>query len=324
MYRAAAVMLCALCVSLGRCLRAPAEARAGWRPPALRTGLLRLRGGLAAGAHAPGQGAEAEAAVARLIEAAKNASKSPGGVCWGQFPLRARCAPLPRRDDPPPPRARADCLRCGQRRVSCRAPETCPVACGAGDIWLEHAMARCESELRPLPPQVASAPAGVVACTLKKPRMVGRRMIDSCLARQISKASPFLPLLVAPGGLDTVKLLQRRMLLDRYYETSTFDARPPSLSAPVVPATTACAHHSASVPEPDAVVGRASALGVMGPEGVLALQVNAWEPLIENVTEAEQREFVHKFTQIDVADEVARTRLLRKFSGRLGKVICCV
>ena len=203
------------------------------------------------------------------------------------------------------------------------APEACLVACVAGDIWLEHAIARCESDLRPLPPQVASAPAGFVA-TRTKPRVVGQR-IDPCLARQISKASPFLPLLVAPGGLDTVKLLQRRMLLDRYYETSTLDAQPPSSSPPVCPATKACAHHSAAVPEPDAVVGRASALGVMGPEGVLALQVNGWEPLIENVTEAEQREFVHKFTQIDVADEDARIRLLRKFSGRLGKVNCvCV
>ena len=98
--RRAAVMICALCVSLGRCLQVPAEARAGWRPPALRTGLLRLRGGLAAGAHAPVPGAEAEVAVARLIEAAKNASKSPGGVCWGQFLLHVRRAPLPRRDDP--------------------------------------------------------------------------------------------------------------------------------------------------------------------------------------------------------------------------------
>jgi hypothetical protein len=44
------------------------------------------------------------------------------------------------------------------------------------------------------------------------------------LAQQLSKASPFLPLLVAPGGLETVKLLQRRMLLDRYYKTSTLPA----------------------------------------------------------------------------------------------------
>jgi hypothetical protein len=50
---------------------------------------MRLRGGLYA-ADPVGKlvhGAEAEVAVARMIEAAKNASKSAGGVCWGRFLL---------------------------------------------------------------------------------------------------------------------------------------------------------------------------------------------------------------------------------------------
>ena len=33
---------------------------------------------------------------------------------------------------------------------------------------------------------------------------------------------------------------------------------------------------------------------------LLALQVNGWEPLIQNVTDGEQREFVRKLTQVDL------------------------
>ena len=56
---------------------------------------------------------------------------------------------------------------------------------------------------------------------------------------QISRASPFLPLLVAPGGLDTVTLLQRRMLLDRSFPT-TPPPRTTSTSSPLPSTSNVC------------------------------------------------------------------------------------
>ena len=96
-----------------------------------------------------------------------------------------------------------------------------------------------------------------------------------CLAEQISRASPFLPLLVAPDGINTVMLLQRRMLLDRFFETSAFSV--PTVSAPKQQVraqsnAALCARHG-RMPERETGIGRASTLGVMGPEGILALQV---------------------------------------------------
>jgi hypothetical protein len=111
--RGAAVMLCALWMALESGMHAPAASPPRWRPSALRLGriAMRLRGGLAA-ADPVEKPAEAEAAVARMIDAAKNASKSAGGVCWGQFVLL-----FSPRDSPA---ARCSCARprpCCHRRV---------------------------------------------------------------------------------------------------------------------------------------------------------------------------------------------------------------
>lgn len=176
-----------------------------------------------------------EAAVARQIEAAKDASLRTASACWS-------------------------------------------------DIWLEHAIARCESDYRPLAPQ-------------------------------ISRASPFLPLLVAPGGLETVTLLQRRMLLDQSFKTAkvrSSSSSPPSSSGVI------SAEHSQ---RPHEEAARASNSGVMGPEGIMALQVNDWEPLLENVTHDEQRLFVHKLTSVAKDDDKGRHDVLLQFSGRLGRVV---
>ena len=81
-------MLWALWMALESGMHAPAAYPPRWQPSALRLGriAMRLRGGLAA-ADPVEKLAEAEAAVARMIDAAKNASKSAGGVCWGRFLL---------------------------------------------------------------------------------------------------------------------------------------------------------------------------------------------------------------------------------------------
>ena len=196
----------------------------------------RLRGG-GAGAVGPAVAAPEENAVARQIEAAKNASRTAAGVCWS-------------------------------------------------DIWLEHAIARCASDFRPVAPQV-------------------------------SRASPFLPLIVAPGGLEAVTLLERRMLLDQLYKT--------------VPLNDLSCLPSSSLgqgsPKPDNRVkrdvtgARASNPGVMGPDGIMALQVNGWEPLLENVTHDEQRLFVQELTRIAKEDDEGRHKVLLKFSGKLGKMV---
>jgi len=197
-------------------------AREGRGPPAGRADAWRRVLVLRGGGAALSVTATPEVAVARQIDAAKNALETTASVCWS-------------------------------------------------DMWLEHAIARCASEHQPLAPQ-------------------------------ISRASPFLPLLVEPGGLEAVTLMQRRMLLDRSF--AMVPSRP-----------------SSALPASAAEERRAGAPGVMGPEGIMALQVNCWEPLVRNTTHDEQRLFVRELTQIARDDNDGRHRVLMKFSGRLGRVV---
>ena len=62
-------------------------------------------------------------------------------------------------------------------------------------------------------------------------------------------------------------------------------------------------------------IRKASSLGVMGTEGVMALQVNGWKPLVAGVTDSEQREFVRQLVAAGGDDE--RRILLREADGRL-------
>ena len=172
-----------------------------------------------------------------------------------------------------------------------------------GDMWLEHAIAREESG------QLALAP-------------------------QISLASSFLPLMVAHGGLDAVTLLQRRMLLDSYEESSGRTGFSPTSDSASCPCRTESKYAERStitlsppnlrVHRDAAEVGeegmiRASSLRLIGSESIIVMQVNGWESLIANVSYLEQRNFVQLLSKVQL-DEM-RQNLLLEFCGKLGRAV---
>ena len=172
-----------------------------------------------------------------------------------------------------------------------------------GDMWLEHAIAREESG------QLALAP-------------------------QISLASPFLPLMVAHGGLDAVTLLQRRMLLDSYEESCGRTGFSPTSESASSPCRTESQYTEGSTItlsppnlriQRDAAEARAEGMirasspRLIGSESIIAMQVNGWESLIANVSYLEQRNFVQLLSMVEV-DEM-RQNLLLEFCGKLGRVV---